>query len=264
MLLTVFLSCSILGAVVGFLAGLLGIGGGLVIVPALVYILTELGVLESHVMPMALATSLASIIITSSSAALTHHKNGNIVWRHAFSISVAVAIGSFGGALIASHLPADVLKLVFAFFVICIASYMIASLKVARDIGEPSRLLLKIIGLITGVIASILGIAGGAILVPSLSYFGIPLRSAMGIATVCGVVVAIFGVLGFLITGSQVEGLPQWSFGYVYLPALLGIIVTSAFTAPLGVKAAANLPVASLKKYFAVFLILVAIKMVWF
>lgn len=264
MLLSVFISCSILGAFVGFLAGLLGIGGGLVIVPALVYILTEIGVLEAHIMPMALATSLASIIITSSSAALTHHKKGNIVWRHAASISVAVAIGSFGGALIASHLPADVLKIVFAFSVVCIASYMIASLKVERDIGEPPRWLLKTIGLITGVIASILGIAGGAILVPSLSYFGIPIRSAMGIATVCGVFVAIFGVLGFLVTGSSVDGLPQWSVGYVYLPALLGIIVTSAFTAPLGVKAAGTLPVTTLKKFFAVFLIVVAIKMVWF
>jgi uncharacterized membrane protein YfcA len=106
-----------------------------------------------------------------------------------------------------------------------------------------------------------MGIAGGAILVPALTYFGTSMRKSIGIATVCGVMVALFGSLGYIITGLKQPELPQWSLGYIYLPALLGIILTSSLFAPIGVKYAAKLPVKTLKKFFAVFLIIVAIKM---
>lgn len=261
-MLFIFISCVFLGAVVGFLAGLLGIGGGLVVVPALVYLLPHLGISNEVIMPMALATSLAAIVMTSSSAAVAHHKNLNVPWDLAKPFMFIVAFGAMLGAFIADHLSAQALTNFFAGAVIILASYMLASIRVQRYRAMPSKMVLQFIGLCTGVIASLMGMAGGAILVPVLSYFGMPLRHCIGIATVCGVMVALFGSIGYIISGLNNELLPAWSLGYVYLPALLGVVLTSSLFAPIGVKFAAKLPVQTLKKFFAIFLMLVAIKMI--
>ncbi|MBL4941816.1 MAG: sulfite exporter TauE/SafE family protein [Colwellia sp.] len=266
-MLFIFISCVLLGALVGFLAGLLGIGGGLIVVPALVYLLPQLGVGNELlgndvIMPMALATSLAAIVMTSSSAALAHHKNNNIPWHMTKPLMFIVAVGALLGAFIADHLSAQALTNFFAVAVILLASYMLASIRSQRSRAMPSNIMLQFISLITGVIASLMGMAGGAILVPVLTYFGVPLRHCIGIATACGVMVALFGSLGYIIAGFDNALLPAWSLGYVYLPALLGIALTSSLFAPVGVKFAAKLPVQTLKKFFAVFLILVAIKMI--
>jgi len=258
----IFISCVCLGALAGFLAGLLGIGGGLIIVPALVYLLPLLGISNEVIMPMALATSLSAIVITSSSAALAHNKNNNIPWDIAKPLMFIVAFGALLGAFIADRLSAQALTNFFAGAVIVLASYMLVSIRSQRSREMPSKIKLQFISLITGVIASLMGMAGGAILVPVLSYFGMPLRHCIGIATVCGVMVALFGSLGYIISGLDNELLPVWSIGYVYLPALLGVVLTSSMFAPVGVKFAAKLPVQTLKKFFAVFLILVAIKMI--
>jgi len=258
----IFISCIFLGAFAGFLAGLLGIGGGLIVVPALVYLLPQLGISTDVVMPMALATSLSAIVITSSSAALAHHKNRNIPWDITKPLMFIVAFGALLGAFIADRLSAQALTNFFAGAVIVLASYMLVSIRSQRSREMPSKVKLQFISLLTGVIASLMGMAGGAILVPVLTYFGMPLRHCIGIATVCGVMVALFGSLGYIISGLDNDLLPVWSFGYVYLPALLGVVLTSSLFAPVGVKFAAKLPVQTLKKFFAVFLILVAIKMI--
>ena len=258
----IFISCICLGSLAGFLAGLLGIGGGLIIVPALVYLLPLLGISNEVVMPMALATSLSAIVITSSSAALAHNKNENIPWDITKPLMIIVALGALLGAFIADLLSAQALTNFFAGAVIVLATYMLASIRSQRSREMPSRLKLQFISFIIGVIASLMGMAGGAILVPVLTYFGMPLRHCIGIATVCGVMVALFGSLGYIISGLDNELLPAWSFGYIYLPALSGIVLTSSLFAPVGVKFAAKLPVQTLKKSFAVFLILVASKMI--
>lgn len=261
MILTVFISCIVLGALVGFLAGLLGIGGGLIIVPVLVYLLSQLGIHTEMIMPMALATSLATIVVTSASAALAHHKNENIPWKLTKELMVVVAIGALLGAFIADFLSAKALTTFFATTVILLASYMLLSIRSTRSREMPSNKIMQLIGLCTGIIASLMGIAGGAILVPVLSYFGLALRHSIGVATACGAMVALFGSVGYIITGLQQPELPHWSLGYIYLPALFGLVLTSSFFAPLGVKLAAKLPVTTLKKIFAAFLIIVAIKM---
>ncbi len=261
-MLFIFVSCVFLGALVGFLAGLLGIGGGLVVVPALVYLLPQLGISNEVIMPMALATSLAAIVMTSSSAALAHHKNQNIPWDLTKPLMFIVAFGALLGAFIADLLSAQALTNFFAGAVIVLASYMLMSIRSTRSREMPSKIKLQCICLITGIIASLMGMAGGAILVPVLTYFGMPLRHCIGIATVCGVMVALFGSLGYIVSGLNNDLLPVWSLGYVYLPALLGIVLTSSLFAPVGVKFAAKLPVQTLKNFFAVFLILVAIKMI--
>jgi len=257
----IFVSCIFLGAIVGFLAGLLGIGGGLIVVPVLVYLLPQLGISNEVIMPMALATSLAAIVMTSSSAAFAHHKNNNIPWHITKPLMFIVAFGALLGAFIADRLSAQALTNFFAGAVIVLASYMLVSIRSRQTREMPSNIQLQVISLVTGVIASLMGMAGGAILVPVLTYFGMPIRHCIGIATVCGVMVALFGSLGYIISGMGNELLPAWSLGYVYLPALLGVVLTSSLFAPVGVKFAAKLPVQTLKKFFAVFLIVVALKM---
>ncbi|GHE92303.1 sulfite exporter TauE/SafE family protein [Thalassotalea profundi] len=263
MIVSTFLLCMLLGCVTGFLAGLLGIGGGLVIVPALVYLLPSVGVEPDLVMPIALATSLASIMFTSSSAAWAHHKNKNIPWKTTRKLVATIALGALIGAYIADVLSSQTLKVVFAISVILLASYMLLSIRMTKVKPMPGDKAVELIGLITGTISSLMGIAGGAILVPVLTYFSMSIRHAIGTATVCGFVVATFGAIGFIVTGIDQEGLPNWSLGYIYLPALLGFISTSSLFAPLGVKWATKVPVKTLKKMFAAFLILVAIKMIF-
>jgi uncharacterized membrane protein YfcA len=264
MFISVFLACALLGAVVGFFAGLLGIGGGLIIVPVLVYLLPLLGISAELAFPMALATSLASIIFTSTSAAFAHHKNGNIPWPIAQRLVITVAIGAMLGAVIAGMLSLKALTLIFASAVLVLAVYMFLSIKTERSVAPASNWVLQFIGLFTGVLASLMGIAGGAILVPILMYYSLSMRQAIGVATASGIIVALFGALGYVIIGLRQSDLPPWSIGYIYLPALLGIVLTSSLFAPFGVKAGAKLSLSYLKKGFAIFLMLVAIKMMWY
>jgi len=261
MILTVLICCIALGGIVGFLAGLLGIGGGLIIVPALVYLLPMVGVSNEVIMPMALGTSLGAIVITSSSAAFAHHRKENIPWQLAKKLMILVAVGALIGAFIADYLSSEVLTNFFSIVVIILAAYMLLSINASKERSLPATYVLQTLSFATGIISSLMGIGGGAILVPSLSFFGVPVRHAIGIATACGVTVAVFGSLGYIITGFNLPNLPQWSLGYIYLPALLGIVISSSITAPLGVKYASKLPVKTLKKFFAVFLIFVALKM---
>jgi len=263
MFFTVFIIFAVIGALTGLLAGLLGIGGGLVIVPVLVYVLPTLGVDSDLIMPISLATSLATIVFTSMSATWAHHKNHNIPWQSARQLMVFIALGALSGAYIADMLPNEVLKSIFAIAVILLASYMLFSIRVTRSKPMPGDWGVRMMGLGTGVISSLMGIAGGAILVPLLTYFSMNIRHAIGTATVCGFAVALFGAMGYLITGIDQQGLPEWSVGYIYLPALLGVISTSSIVAPFGVKLAAKVPVQTLKKGFAGFLILVAIRMMF-
>ncbi len=262
MILSVFFICIALGSLVGFLAGLLGIGGGLIIVPALVYILPQLGISHEIVMSMALATSLGAIVITSLSAAIAHHRNSNIPWSLAKPLMVLVALGALFGAFVADLLSTQALKTFFAVAVIILATYMLLSINGIKNRELPPANKLRFISGLTGVVASLMGMAGGAILVPVLSYFGLPMRHGIGIATACGLMVAIFGSLGYIITGLNHPLLPKWSLGYMYLPALLGISISSSIFAPVGVKFAGKLPIKTLKQCFAVFLILVALKMI--
>ena len=261
MILTVLISCIALGSIVGFLAGLLGIGGGLIIVPALVYLLPMVGISGDVVMPMALGTSLGAIVITSTSAALAHHRKNNIPWSLAKPLMLLVALGALLGAFIADYLSTEALTGFFSIVVVLLAVYMLLSINASKQRSLPANYVLQSISFITGIIASLMGIAGGAILVPMLSFFGVSVRHSIGIATACGVMVALFGSLGYIITGSNIPNLPDWSVGYIYLPALLGIVISSAIFAPIGVKHASKLPIKTLKKFFAVFLIFVAVKM---
>ena len=263
MFLDVLIACALLGCLTGFLAGLLGIGGGLVIVPVLIHLLPLFGVSHDHIMPVALATSLASIVFTSVIAARAHHKNDNIPWPITKQLMVTVAFGASLGAYVVDALSKETLTTIFAVAVILLASYMLLSIKVQKTKPMPRNSMINVIGLSVGYFSSLMGIAGGAILVPLLTHFSMSIRLAIGTATVCGLVVAVFGSLGFILAGLDQDDLPLWSIGYVYFPALIGIVSTSSLSAPYGVRLANKLPVRYLQRLFAIFLLIVAVKMLF-
>lgn len=265
-LLSIFAVCSVLGCIVGFLAGLLGIGGGLLIVPTLSTLLLVFGVVDAQgAMLTAIATSLASIIVTSSSSALAHHKANNVPWDVAPWVLIGVACGALLSGFFAERISTDWLKGIFACSVIFIAFRMLSPSKAEQaDSHLPNNFFLASACALIGGLSGLIGIGGGALLVPFLNHFGLALRRAIGCAAVSGILIALFGTLGFVVSGWDEVSIKQGFIGYVYLPALFGIVVTSVFFAQLGVKANQRLPVTTIKRVFACLLMLVALKMIFF
>ena len=264
-LILLVLYCALLGSVVGFLAGLLGIGGGLVIVPILSIILLHFKVLPAEqVVVAAIATSLASILFTSSSSAIAHHKNGNVPWELAPWILTGVALGALISGFLAALLPEHIVRIVFAVSVVLIALKMFLSSKTDTPSERtlPNKGVLTTLTTITGGLSAMIGIGGGALLVPLLSFFSVDMKKAIGCASACGIVIALFGSIGYISSGSSHFAMTDGFAGFVYLPALLGIVCTSWFTAPLGAKATQSLPVSTIKKAFSGLLVIMAVNMV--
>lgn len=250
-----------LGGFVGVMAGLLGIGGGLIVVPALVYLLPWVGIPAELSMHMALATSLASIILTSGSSALNHLKLGNVDMFVVKWLMPGVVIGGFLGANVAEWIPTQYLPRVFGVIVLLLALQMFRSIRVTAPRAMPSSSLTMLYGTGIGIVSSLAGIGGGSLSVPFLNRHGVEMRKAVGSSSVCGCVIAISGMAGFILHGYQVADLPAYSVGYVYLPALFAIAVTSMLTTRIGARWATTLPTAKLKKIFALFLMFVALSM---
>lgn len=259
----IFLCCLALGAVVGVMAGLLGIGGGLIIVPVLAYLLADvLNVPATETIVVAIATSLSTIIFTGMSSARAHYRLGNLRPEIILWCGFGIGIGAVLGAQLASAMPGQWLKAIFAVLVILIAAYMMFGKRVESE-NSFDRSKLAIIGSGTGIISALMGIGGGALLVPALTWYRVNVRHAIGCAAFSGIIIAIFGSLSFVISGWHYGQLEQGFLGYVYLPATLGIVATSVFTAPIGAKLGQSMNTQRLKKVFAAFLVLVSIRMLW-
>ena len=263
-MLSIILISLCIGAAVGFLAGLLGIGGGLIVVPALVMLLPAFGIVPAEqAILVAIATSLASIIITASSSVRAHHRWGNVPWSIAGSISVGAAIGAWCVGYLAHNIDAKTLQMIFGIAVLLLAGRMLGSSATVGKKSLPGKLPLTGLSAVLGGIASLLGIGGGALFVPMLNYFSVDMRRAIGCAAASGIAIAAFGTLGYVIAGWRHYQLSDGFIGYIYLPAWIGIVSTSVFTAPLGAKLTQTLPVLTMKRIFGVFLLLVAAKMIW-
>ncbi|WP_375751245.1 sulfite exporter TauE/SafE family protein [Vibrio sp. HN007] len=250
-----------LGAIVGCMAGLLGIGGGLIVVPALMFILPLAGVGADIVMHIALATSLATIILTSGSSAFNHLRLGNISLSVVRWLIPGVIAGGFAGSYIAELIPSEMLPKVFGIIVAFLALQMMLSVRFQKVKAAPTAKMNLGSGLVIGTISTLAGIGGGSLIVPYLSRYGLEMRKAIGTASLCGGVIALSGMIGYILHGTGSEALPDYSVGYVYLPALLAISGTSVLTTKVGAHLTTKLPTKALKKIFAVFLLFVAVKM---
>lgn len=247
----------------GLLAGLLGIGGGLVIVPVLVVLLPAFGIVPAeHAMLVAIATSLASIVITSLSSVRAHHKRNNVPWEVAIPVMVGAGIGALAVGYLAHNLSGKTLQLLFGIAVALLALRMLGSSSAVGKALLPAKMMLAGLATLLGSIAALLGIGGGALIVPMLNYFSIDMRRAIGCASASGIAIAVFGSLGYVTAGWQHYQLSAGFIGYIYLPALFGVISTSVFTTSLGAALTQRLPVLMIKRVFGVFLMLVAVRMI--
>ncbi len=256
-----FIICLLVGTVVGFLAGLFGIGGGLIIVPVLVYLLPMVGVPEPMLMSVALGTSFATIVVTGFSSAQRHHKLGNIVWPAVKILAPTIMVATFISGLFIGKLPKEYSSKVFACLVVYLAVKMVMSIKpkaVQKTLTTTATL---IGGTLIGIASSAAGIGGGGFIVPFLNSRGIEMKQAIGSSAFCGMLLGLSGMFSFIVGGWNAIGMPEWSLGYVYLPAVLGITLTSFFTSKLGATTTSKLPVPTLKRYFALLLIVIAVNM---
>ena len=245
-----------LGVFVGFFSGLLGIGGGAMTVPILGLVFVASGFAPAQVMPLALGTSLAAIVLATASSARAHLKHGAVRLDIVRGVAPGIAVAGLAAGTIARLMPTALLKGFFFAFVVYITYQIVFGLKPRAGRPVPGRGGLFAVGLLVGGFSGLAGVGGAMISVPFMTMWGVPFRSAISF------VVAVAGVAGFVIAGLAEAALPPWTVGYVYVPALVGISVTSVFMAPLGAKVAHRLPVAALKKVFALFILALALKLV--
>lgn len=254
----------LVGAVAGVLAGLLGVGGGLVIVPALAWAFHEAAFPTQSVMHMAVGTSLATIVATALSSVRAHHARGAVRWRFAFRLAPGVVAGALAGAGLAAVLSTRWLTGLFGLLEVLIAGYMAFGERrlPSTEAGQstPGALTTVLAGGVIGTVSGLAGIAGGTLTVPLLIRWRLSIHQAVATSAAVGLPIAVAGSLGFVVTGWRAD-VPPWSLGYVYLPAMVGIAAASASFAPLGARLAHRLPTAVLRRVFAVFLLLVGARM---
>ncbi len=251
------------GAFAGLLAGLLGIGGGLVIVPALTFTFAAQNMPHAHILHLALGTSLTTIIFTSISSLLAHHKRGAVMWSAVASLAPGILIGTFFGTWVAAQLTTDFLRFFFGVFLFWVATQMLLGIKPSATRELPGTAGMFTSGSLIGIFSSLVGIGGGSLSVPFLVFHNMEMHRAIGTAAAIGLPIALAGAVGNVLNGWEVSPLPAGAVGYVYLPGLFGISVASVCTAPLGAKLAHRLPVTRLKKIFAVLLYVVGAKMLF-
>ncbi len=249
----------ITGALAGLLAGLLGVGGGVIIVPALIALFAWLPLHGDWAPHQAVATSLATIIATGSISAYSHHRRGAVDWSLFRWLGTGLLLGAGLGALFGAWIAPLWLQRLFAGFLLYAGLRMLLRQATLRPRPRPGSTQLLGAGLGFGTLSALLGVGGGVLVVPFLARHGVAMRRAVGTASACGVPIAVAGTLGFVLSGWQQSGLLAHSFGFVYWPAALAIVSTSMPCASLGARLAHHLPTATLKRLFAGLLILVGL-----
>jgi uncharacterized protein len=261
--------CLCVGAVAGFLGGLLGIGGGVVIAPALILLFDHTGILATHVGAanqttlIAVGTSLASIVFTSAAAAVVQIRAKMVDWLIVRRFTVLLVIGSYGAGFVAALLPAATLRMLIGAFLAFVSVVMLTNWRPAPHRVLPGPAVSAVIAGGAGVASGIAGIGGGNIIVPTLIYYNVPVHRATATTSALGFPIAIAGSLGYITLGFGETRLSDGLLGYVYLPALGAIVCTTVLFAPLGVRVAPRLAPAPLRRLFGALLILVSLRMLW-
>ena len=251
------------GFFAGFLAGLLGVGGGLVIVPVLAFIFAAQDFPAAQIMHLALGTSLASIMFTSISSLRTHHAHGAVNWRVVRDIAPGIVAGTLGGTVVAAQLSTTFLKVFFVVFLYYVATQMILNIKPKPSRELPGKVGMFGAGSVIGAVSSLVGIGGGTLSVPFMTWCNVRLHQAIGTSAAIGFPIAAAGAAGYVANGWALGTLPAYSLGFVYLPALAGLVAASVLTAPFGARLAHRLPVARLKKFFALLLYALGTRMLF-
>ncbi|MFC3152455.1 sulfite exporter TauE/SafE family protein [Litoribrevibacter euphylliae] len=254
MVLLVYL---LVGAIAGLLAGLFGIGGGMIIVPALVLAFEAQQVSPEVLTHLAVGTSLATIVFTSMSSIRTHHQKGGVDWPAFKKISVGIVIGSALGVATADQLSGEHLQKIIGTFALCAAAQMAFQLSPKPSRQLPGSFGLGVVGSFIGWASAIFGIGGGTLSVPFLTWCNLKVQRAVGTAAAIGFPIAFIAAITNVVVGWDKAGLPEWTSGYVYWPAFFGIVVTSVFFARQGAKLAHRLPPLILKRTFACLLVVV-------
>ena len=252
----------LLGVFSGLIAGLLGIGGGLVVVPVLLLLFPAIGLGDNpNLVHIAIGTSLATILFSSIASIYTHHRNKGVLWDVFIRIAPGVVIGSILGSTIAHLLPGDILKRVFGVLEILIALQMAFGKTPTPTRKLPSTVPLTGVGVGVGTLGTIMGMGGGALTTPFFLWCNVAARNAMATSAAIGMPNALVGAAGYVLTGWHAPDLPPWSLGYIYLPALIGIVVPSLFFAPIGATLTHRLPAKTLKRIFSIVLVILGINM---
>lgn len=252
-----------LGGVVGFLAGLLGLGGGMTMVPLLTFVFTRQGYPLEHVVHMAIGTATATILFTSLASVREHHRHGAVRWPVVAGLAPGIVIGSFVGPQIVGVMSTAILSAFFGAFVAAAATNILLDRKPKPTRELPGKGGLFAVGSGIGLIASMVGAGGAFLTVPFMTACNINLRHAVATSAAVGFPVAIAGTIGFVVAGYSQAGLPAHSIGYVYVPALLAIVAASVISAPIGARAAHRWPVKTLRRSFAFVLYVLAAYMLW-
>lgn len=250
------------GAFAGLMSGVLGIGGGIVVVPALLYIFQHSREMpQGLTMHMAAGTSLAVMLFTSQSSIRSHLRLGEVLWRVYHRLWPGIIIGVIAGALLASLISTYWLEIFFGLFLLAIAAKMLTGGNVKPGRSFPRAWVNALVSFVIGFKSGLLGVGGGTLIIPYLTYCGVETRKIAAVSALCTLTVALVGSLIFIITGLRETGLPPYTTGFVYWPAVLWVAIPSVLFAPVGAKLNYVLPIKQLRYGFIVVLIFTAINM---
>ena len=255
-------SLLLLGAFSGFIAGLLGVGGGLIMVPVLLYLLAG-QIDQAILMHTAVGTALAAIVFTSLSSVRAHHQQGAIHWHYFKKLTPTILLGAFCGALLTQLMSFDFMRLFFAIFELIAAAILFFGLSSSRHIDHLANWVWRLTGYIIGLISAIVGIGGGTMPTPFLTYNNVNIKNAIATSAAVGLPIAIAGALGFVVAGWNIESSTS-SLGFIHTKALISIVVMSVVFAPLGAKVAHRTDGKKLKKFFALFLAFLGVSVLVF
>ncbi|MBF0174896.1 MAG: sulfite exporter TauE/SafE family protein [Magnetococcales bacterium] len=259
-----FVAALITGLIAGVIAGLFGVGGGIIIVPALLVLYASHDIHPEIIMHLAVGTSLATIVVTNISATFNHHRRGAVDWKHVLQFIPGILLGAWLGSQLAAIMNGSLLRLLFGCFEIIVGLEMLRGRK-GEGSGIPllSGLFNPVLGLLIGTISSLFGIGGGTLAVPVLNLIrGLPMLKSVGSASAMGFFLACSGAMGYIQAGMGNPHLPPGAFGFILPQAFLGIVCGTLLTTPIGVRLAHALPQKQLKRGFGLFLIVIGIKLI--
>lgn len=257
-----FAAYAVCGAVIGFLAGLLGIGGGMTLVPILAGLYVAQSFTPDHTVHLALGTAMASIVFTSTASVREHHRHAAVDWDVVKKMVPGMLLGALLATITSGWIPQRALAIAFAVIVYAGATQIFLGTKPGAHATMPGPLAVFGVATIIGVIAGLVSAGGTFLTVPFMLFCGVRMHTAIGTGAAIGIPVAVIGTVGYIISGWRVENLPPWSVGFVYLPALALLVAASIITAPMGARYAHKLPVQTLRRVFALLLYALATKMI--